>query len=288
LSKFKINKAIILAGGKGSRMLPWTSAVSKTMLPLIDKPVLHYVVDEIVRSGITKILIVVGHKGDQIIEYFEKNIATMNQCYKNFDVNLPDVEINFALQKEALGTGNAVMLASDWIDDDDVLVAVGDELFHNPYQQDNNKCGVTENLIAQMLNKYSKTGDSIIACKMLPKKDATRFGVIEYKMIGKEKTLCNIIEKPSEDKIDIPLVNVGRYIIKNSLLDFIEKTKFNSQKELALTDVLVNFAKEKNVFCYEHIGQHYDLGNKLEYAKTFVTFALSCSKIKNELNVIDF
>lgn len=249
--RFGLSKAIILAGGKGSRMLPWTSAVSKTMLPIIDKPVLHYVVEEILNAGIKDIMIVVGYKKDQIIEYFKQNRLS---------------NINFVVQKEQLGTGDALKCARDWINKDNVLVAVGDELY------DGTNCN-HKKIIPLLLDCYKHHNNTVIGCKMLSKKDATRFGVIQYKEYGKSKLLTNIIEKPKEEDIITPLVNVGRYVLKNEVLKYLDTTLLNSNNELALTDVIVEYSKNHNVICCEYKGPQYDVGSKSGYVSTFIQYA---------------
>lgn len=273
----KIHKGVILAGGLGTRFLPWTAGVSKTMLPLVDKPTIAFIVDEFIQSGIADILIVVGYEKDNIISYFKRNIDEINEQYANFCKvkHLPqnDITINFAVQKKQCGTANAILQAENFVTCDDFAVACGDEIFKS-------RSPITKQLISVFNRKHS----AVVACHLVSKIDATRFGVLEVEnQDGKLCTLKNIIEKPPIEKINIPLVNLGRYILPNSIFEYLHNLHPNASGEFALTDALVRMSQSAPVLCYNFIGTHYDIGNKVGYAKAFLDFALTHTKTKKEL-----
>jgi len=273
-----IKKGLILAGGLGTRFLPWTAGISKTMLPLIDKPTIAHIVREFILSGITNIMIIVGHGKDNIIKYFDYHLNDINKKYKNYcndkNINFTPISITFAIQKKLCGTANAVLQAERFIKSDDFVVACGDEIFLN-----------TPTVISQMLKIYKKFHYPVIASKKIAKKDATRFGVLETKLIAPKLGLLeNIIEKPPITQIGTPLVNLGRYILTNNIFDYLHDLKPNKNGEFALTDALLNMSYEEKVLCYNFIGSHYDIGNKTGYSKAFIDFALSHPQTKNDIN----
>lgn len=272
-----INKGIILAGGLGTRFLPWTASVSKTMLPILDKPTLHYIVEELIYSGITNILIIVGHSKDNIIKYFEYHKEDINENYKSYckanNIEYKTASINFAIQKKLCGTANAILQGERFIKNDDFIVACGDELFFNK-----------PSVISQMLSVYHKHLCPVIASKILTKKEATRFGVLQvshYK--SRLNVLSNIIEKPPIKEIKTPLVNLGRYILTNNIFEYIHTLKPNKNGEYALTDAITQMAEQEKVLCYNFKGTHYDIGNKVGYAKAFIDFTLSNPATKAEI-----
>ena len=273
-----IKKGLILAGGLGTRFLPWTAGASKTMLPLVDKPTIAHIVDEFILSGITNIMIIVGHSKDNIINYFNYHLPDINKSHneycKQHKLNFSPISISFIVQKKLCGTANAVLVAEKFIKADDFVVACGDEIFIN-----------TPTAITQMLNLYQKHHCPVIASRLLTKKEATRFGVLITKYITpKLSRLENINEKPPIEKIQSPLVNLGRYILTNNIFDYLHILQPNKNGEFALTDAIAKMAQEEQVLCYNFKGLHYDIGNKTGYSKAFIDFALSHPQTKNDIN----
>lgn len=273
-----INKGVILAGGYGKRFLPWTAGVSKTMLPIIDKPTVAYIVDDMLMSNITQICIIVGYRSDNIINYFKRNLPQIDVDYKNYCIQnnkkYDKIHISFIRQRKQKGTANALLCAKKFIKKDDFVVACGDEIFVGEVP-----------IFEQLLKIYRKNNNAVIASKFIKRSDATRFGVLEVDGIGyRVNRLKAIIEKPPIEKIKKPLVNLGRYVLPNIILKYLNRVKPNSSGEYALTDAIVNMAKESDVFCYNFKGKYYDIGNKIGYTQCVIDFALNSLITKEKIS----
>lgn len=275
MKNYSIRKAVILAGGKGTRFLPWTAGVSKTMLPLVDKPALHFIVEEMIASGIFDISIVLGSNKDSIIRYFESNRQLLEHnakimCHR-LDLAYETLKINFCVQKKLQGTADALLTVKPKFKNQNFVVACGDEIYDSKVP-----------VALQLVEQFQNHNCSIIASRRLPKSQATRFGVLQVeKNFGKLTKLKGIIEKPPIEKIDVPLVNLGRYVLNHCIFDEIAKLKPNNKNEYALTDAIQMQSQTQSVLCYEFDGEYFDMGNKNSYVQAFLHYARKHPEIQD-------
>lgn len=268
-----INYAVILSAGLGTRFLPYTKAVPKPMLPIIDTPALEFIIKEAQESGIKNIIVVVGHNGDTIKKHFSKtthlDLAKLSgEILEKLQFS-ENVDLQFTTQNLLNGTAGAILSARDLIEKNDFLVMNADELFikKHPFDKPASK---------QLIEVFERTGYNIVGSQRVSKEDASRLGVIEGKRID-EKTikLSKILEKPNIYDIKDPVVNLGRYVVKNDIFGYLENVQANKNGEFALTDALVNYAQNEPVLCYDFLATRYDLGNKLSFMKANFDLSLT-------------
>lgn len=272
--KKPIRKAIIPAAGFGTRFLPQTKAMPKEMLPIVDKPVIQYVVEELVESGITEIIIVTGWHKRAIEDHFDypnELIQTLKDQGKEKmieDVKRPAELANFVYirQKGPYGNGTPVLCAKDVIGDEPFVVIWGDEfIYSNPPRA------------KQCLDVFAKYGDPVISAIRVPKDDVSRYGIVETveveKHVGQIKRL---IEKPSIEEAPSNLAAHGCYVLTPDIFPILEHLKPGKSGEIWLTDAIRELMKTRPVYaCEVQNAKYYDTGNKLEYLKTVVEFALN-------------
>jgi UTP--glucose-1-phosphate uridylyltransferase len=269
----KIRKAVIPAAGFGTRFLPQTKAMPKEMLPIVDKPVIQYVVEELVASGITDIVIVTGWHKRSIEDHFDypyELIKTLEQQHK--DKLLEEVKhtaelANFIYirQKGPYGNGTPVLCAKPVIGDEPFVVIWGDEfIYADPPRA------------RQCFDVFEKYGDPVISAIRVPKNDVSRYGIVEVTEIEKNVgQIKRLIEKPSIDEAPSNLAAHGCYVLTPDIFPILENLKPGKSEEIWLTDAIRELMKTRPVYACEITnGKYYDTGNKLEYLKTVVEFAL--------------
>ncbi len=269
-----IRKAIIPAAGFGTRFLPQTKAMPKEMLPIVDKPVIQYVVEELVDSGITEVIIVTGWHKRAIEDHFDypnELIQTLKDQGKEklIDEVKRTAELaNFVYirQKGPYGNGTPVLCAKDVIGDEPFVVIWGDEFIYSKPPR-----------ARQCLDVFEKYGDPVISAIRVPKSDVSRYGIVETveveKNVGQIKRL---IEKPSIEEAPSNLAAHGCYVLTPDIFPILENLKPGKSGEIWLTDAIRELMKARPVYaCEIQNGKYYDTGNKLEYLKTVVEFALN-------------
>jgi UTP--glucose-1-phosphate uridylyltransferase len=277
----KIHKAVIPAAGFGTRFLPQTKAMPKEMLPIVDKPVIQYVVEELVASGITDIVIVTGWHKRSIEDHFDypyELIKTLELQKK--DKLLEEVKhtaelANFIYirQKGPYGNGTPVLCAKPVIGDEPFVVIWGDEfIYSNPPRA------------RQCIDVFEKYGDPVISAIRVPKGDVSRYGIVEVTdveaHVGQIKRL---IEKPAVEEAPSNLAAHGCYILTPDIFPILEHLKPGKSDEIWLTDAIRELMKMRPVYaCEIQNGKYYDTGNKLEYLKTVVEFALQHKDLNGE------
>ena len=267
-----INHAVILSAGLGTRFLPYTKAVPKPMLPIIDTPTLEYIIKEALECNIKNIIVVVGHNADVIKKHFSKNdYLDYSKITQDLNEKLcfsDNVKIEFVTQHILNGTASAILSAQESLKNNDFLVMNADELFikHHEYEKCPSK---------QLIEVFNNSGCNVIGAQRVSKADASKLGVIVGKTLDEKTTqLIKIIEKPNIVDIKDPLVNLGRYVVKNNIFEYLKNVKANKNGEFALTDALVDCAKHEQVLCYDFIGKRYDIGNKLSYMQAFFDISM--------------
>lgn len=275
-----IKKAIIPAAGLGTRFLPATKATPKEMLPIIDKPMIQYIVEEAIASGIEDILIVTGKNKRAIEDHFdhsfelESHLEEKQKLQELFDVRQSgNVEIHYIRQKEPKGLGHAVWCARKFIGDEPFAVLLGDDII------DAGTPG-----LKQLINQYDQTGASVVAVQEVPANETNRYGIIEYKeQQGKVYKVEGMIEKPQPGTTDSRMAIMGRYILTPEIFAILDQQKVGAGGEVQLTDAIEQLLHTQDVYGYAFEGQRYDVGEKLGFVKTTIDLALKRPDLKDDV-----
>ena len=270
----KIRKAVIPAAGFGTRFLPETKAMPKEMLPIVDKPTIQYIVEEIKASGIEQILIISGHAKRAIEDHFDSSPELEQHLYESGKMDLlkevrqvASVKIHYTRQQYMRGLGDAILCAKEFMDGEPFGVILGDDVVYN---------GSGEPALKQLISQYDKTGGTIIGCQLVRPEQGSSYGIINGTPTENPDLLKvkNMIEKPSIEEAPSRFAALGRYVITPEVFKILEQTKPGKGGEIQLTDALRVMAKNGNVYAYNFKGKRYDTGNKLGYLKATVEFAL--------------
>jgi UTP--glucose-1-phosphate uridylyltransferase len=266
-----VKKAVIPAAGLGTRFLPATKASPKEMLPIIDTPTIQYVVQEAVDSGIEDILIISGKGKRSIEDHFDRHPELEERLLEKEDkmydeiMHLSDMaNIHFIRQKEINGLGDAIYYARHHTGNQPFAVLLGDTII-------NSVIPVTQ----QLIDIYEQYQSTVIAVETVPHDKVSRYGIVGGDMLS--DTLMNLntlIEKPDTDKAPSNLAIAGRYILTPEIYTALEKTPPGKNNEVQLTDAMLNLLKSESMYAHTIEGKRYDIGNKLDFLKTNVEFAL--------------
>lgn len=267
-----VKKAVIPAAGFGTRFLPATKAQPKEMLPIIDTPTIQYVVQECVDSGIEDILIITGRGKRSIEDHFDRNLELESRIQEKEDEILYNqvrhiedmANIHFIRQKELNGLGDAIRYAKNHCGQEPFAVLLGDTIIDSVIP-------VTQ----QMIDTYEQYRQTVIAVETVPHDKVSRYGIVGGdKISGKLMQVNALVEKPDVDKSPSNLAIAGRYILTPEIFDAIDKTERGKGNEIQLTDALRLMMKHDNIVAVTIEGKRYDIGNKLDFLKTTVEFAL--------------
>lgn len=270
----KIRKAVIPAAGFGTRFLPQTKAMPKEMLPIVDKPVIQYVVEELVASGITDIVIVTGWHKRAIEDHFDypnELLQTLKEQGKDelaMEVKRTAELANFIYirQKGPYGNGTPVLCARNVIGDEPFVAIWGDEFIYAKPPR-----------AKQCIEVYERYGDPVISAIEVPKSDVSRYGIVDA--VNVEDNVWQIkklIEKPKKEEAPSNLAAHGCYVLTPDIFPILEKLGPGKSGEIWLTDAIKELMKSRPVYaCLVKNSRYYDTGNKLEYLKTVVEFALA-------------
>ena len=270
----KVRKAVIPAAGFGTRFLPETKAMPKEMLPLVDKPTIQYIVEEILDSGIEEILIISGHAKRAIEDHFDSSPELEQHLLKQGKLEqlkqirkISDVKIHYTRQAYQRGLGDAILCAKDFIDGEPFGVILGDDVVYT---------GTGEPALKQLMDQYDKTGGTVIGCQVVAPEKVSAYGIIDGKPTGDENLLQvkDMVEKPKLSEAPSRFAALGRYVITPEVFEILEETRPGKGGEIQLTDALRVMAHQGNVYAYNFQGKRYDTGDKLGYLKAVVEFAL--------------
>jgi UTP--glucose-1-phosphate uridylyltransferase len=277
-----IRKAVFPVAGLGTRFLPATKANPKEMLPIVDKPLIQYAVEEAVAAGITEMIFVTSSSKRAIEDHFDKNYELENELEKKGKKALLEVLKNivpagvscvYIRQPEALGLGHAVLCAKPVVGDEPFAVILADDLI------DGNGQGV----VGQMVDVYAQRQCSVLGVEEVPKSDTDKYGIVS--IIEEEGALAkisNIIEKPKPVQAPSNLAVVGRYILTPRIFDLLERTERGSGGEIQLTDAIANLLEYETVLAYRFQGKRYDCGSKLGYLQATVEYALKHKELSEK------
>jgi UTP--glucose-1-phosphate uridylyltransferase len=266
-----IKKAVIPAAGLGTRFLPVTKAQPKEMLPIIDTPTIQYVVQEAVDSGIEDILIISGKGKRSIEDHFDRNFELEAHLEHKEEAlyheirHLADMaNIHFIRQKEMNGLGDAIYYARHHTGNEPFAVLLGDTIIDSVIP-------VTQ----QLIDIYEQYHSTVVAVEEVPRDKVSRYGIVGGKAVSdKILELNNLVEKPPVDKAPSNLAIAGRYILTPEIYKAIEQTEKGKNNEIQLTDAFLHLLKRENIYSHTIEGTRYDIGNKLDFLKTTVEFAL--------------
>lgn len=277
----KVSKAVILAAGRGTRFLPYTKACPKEMLPVVDTPSLQLIVQEVVDAGINDVLIIISPDKKMIEKHFSvdkefENFLIFNGKHKDAKV-LNDIgkmaNVTFAYQQVANGSGNAVMLAKEFLNGEAGAVLNGDDLVYSQ-----------NSVTKQLADVYQKYGKTVIGVQKVEPKAISKYGSIQIDQRPDEKTffINRIVEKPPVIEAPSFYAALGRYIISPDFFDYLQKTPVSKNGELQFTDALNLQAMQTGICAYDFEGVRYDLGDKLGYLKAIVEYGLRDQNLGND------
>ncbi|MFC5407845.1 UTP--glucose-1-phosphate uridylyltransferase GalU [Larkinella bovis] len=267
-----IKKAVIPAAGLGTRFLPATKAQPKEMLPIIDTPTIQYVVQEAVDSGIEDILIITGKGKRSIEDHFDRNYELETRLEEKEDEalllemrRLSDMaDIHFVRQKELNGLGDAIYYARHHVGNEPFAVLLGDTIMDSVIP-------VTQ----QLIDTYDQYRGTVIAVEEVPSDKVNRYGIVGGSTLSDSiMELNTLVEKPAINAAPSNLAIAGRYILTPDIFAAIEQTPKGKNNEIQLTDAMLLLLKRENIYSHRIEGKRHDIGNKLDFLKTTVEFAL--------------
>ncbi|HYA23468.1 MAG TPA: UTP--glucose-1-phosphate uridylyltransferase GalU [Terriglobales bacterium] len=272
----RVRKAVFPAAGLGTRFLPATKAQPKEMLPLVDKPIIQYGVEEALASGCDQIIIVTGRGKQAIEDHFDVSyeLERMLQDRKKTDLleivrHISDlIHVAYVRQKEALGLGHAVLTARELVGNEPFAVLLADDVIDaNP------PC------LKQMIDVFEKMQCSVLATQIVEGKAISAYGVLDVTPVkgqfgGRLYEIRNMVEKPRLEEAPSNLAIIGRYILTPTVFDTLAETKSGAGGELQLTDGMRLLLKKEKMYAYVYEGKRHDTGDKLGFLKATVEFAL--------------
>lgn len=281
-----IRKAVIPVAGLGTRMLPATKAIPKEMLPIVDRPLIQYVVNECVAAGIKEIVLVTHSSKNAIENHFDTSFeleATLEARVKRKlldeiqHICPKDVTIMHVRQGEAKGLGHAILCAYPVIGDEPFAVVLPDVIL-DEYTADQH----TENLAA-MLVRYKLTGQSQVMVEPVPLADTDKYGIADCNQVmlqpGQSAAIVGLVEKPDIDEAPSNLAVVGRYVLSNHIWPLLKKTPQGAGNEIQLTDAIAMLIEQETVDAFHMTGLSHDCGNKLGYMKANIAYAMRHDEI---------
>ncbi len=279
-----IRKAVIPAAGYGTRFLPATKSQPKEMLPIVDTPVIQYVVEEAVAAGITDILMVIGKGKRAIEEHFDRNFQLENQLVNTGKTKeLEQVQkiseladIHFVWQKEQKGLGDAIYCARHHVGDEPFAVLLGDTLIGTP--------PAALPATGQLVQVYDRYHESVVLLEKVEPQRVSHYGVIDGKAIEDNLYLVNnFVEKPQPKDAPSNLVIASRYVFTPEIFSYISRTKPGKGGEIQLTDAMCSMVTDRAMYGKVLDGKRYDIGNKEGFIKTNIEFALQRDDTKDNI-----
>jgi len=273
----RVRKAVLPAAGLGTRFLPATKAQPKEMLPVVDKPLIQYVVEECVASGIDNIIIVTGRGKNAIEDHFDSSPELESFLESKGKSELAElvrdignmVHFSYTRQKEPLGLGHAVLVAKELVGNEPFAVLLGDVIIPGPHPA-----------TQQLIEIYEATGKGAIAVEEVPREKTGLYGIVDVEPAGANEPnkrlmkIRDLVEKPSPADAPSNLAVTGRYVLPPEVFECLERTTPGRGGEIQLTDALRLLAVESGLYAYVFEGKSYDAGDKLGFLKATVEIAI--------------
>ena len=277
----KVSKAVIPAAGLGTRFLPATRSIPKPMVPVLDRPAIHYTVEEAAQSGIEHVIFVLTHGQEAIGHYFDRlpelehalerrgDHAILSQMLEISEM----AEISYVYQKRQLGPGHAVLAARAAVGDAPFAVLLPDDLLWSD-----------EPTIGRMVELFSQHGSSIVAAREVPDEAVPSLGIIDERPISDDVSkILGMVEKPSLDKAPSNLAIIGRYVLTSEVFDALETVQPGARGEIQLTDGIAMLLPTQGVYAFRFPGVHFDVGTPLGLLKASVYAALRREDLAGDL-----
>ena len=281
----RVRKAVFPAAGLGTRFLPATKAMPKEMLPLVDKPIIQYGVEEALAAGCDQIVIVTGRGKTAIEDHFDVSYELEKMLEEKGKKELlaivhhisDMIHVAYVRQKEALGLGHAVLMARELIGDEPFAVLLADDVIDAAVP-----------CLKQMIDVFEETQSSVIAAQVVEGPAISSYGVLDAKPVdgrfqGRLFDISNMVEKPRREEAPSNLAIIGRYILTPRIWDALERTPLGTGGELQLTDAIRLLLQEEKVYGYCFEGKRHDTGDKAGFLKATVEFALKRPDLGDDL-----
>jgi UTP--glucose-1-phosphate uridylyltransferase len=272
----KVRRAVFPAAGLGTRFLPATKAQPKEMLPLVDRPIIQYAVEEAIASGLENLVIITGRGKNAIEDHFDISYELEKILEERGKPELLSrvravsemVHLAYVRQKQALGLGHAILLSRDLMNNEPFAVLLGDDVIVSEIP-----------CIGQMIDIYNRYETSVVAIMEVPASETRRYGIIKGRALpGTDERLFEIIdmvEKPRVEEAPSNLAIIGRYILTPAIFEMLQETGKGSGGEIQLTDGLRRLLAQEKVLAYRFQGKRHDTGDKLGFLQATVEFALA-------------
>lgn len=283
--RFQVRKAIIPAAGLGTRFLPATKAMPKEMLPIVDKPVIQYVVEEAVSAGLSDLLMITGRNKNALENHFdrvaelEQVLASKGDEKKLFSVRASNqlADIHYTRQGDPRGLGHAVLRAKSHVGENSFAVLLGDDIID-----------ARDSLLTQMLELHERTGDNVVALMEVPREQISLYGAASISEQNDDVVdIDDLVEKPEASAAPSNLAVIGRYVLRPEMFDLLEKTEPGRGGEIQLTDALQQAAKHPElaggVKGVIFRGRRYDTGDKLDFIRATLRIAIDREDIGDDL-----
>ena len=267
-----IKKAVIPAAGLGTRFLPVTKSVPKELLPILDRPMLQYVVEEAVEAGVEEIVIVTAPGKEGIASYFQPSGALERRLAESGAQDLLDkvvqasrlARVSFVIQEQALGLGHAVLTARDSVGDEPFVVILPDDIVHH-----------TPGVVSQLAAVFDHHQAGVVAVEPMPWETVHNYGIVDANKVGDGLHLVRgLVEKPSREVAPSNLSIVGRYILPPEIFDCLERTPPGAKGEIQLTDGMLLLLEQSELYACEFQGIRYDGGTPLGLLRASLEYAL--------------
>ncbi len=282
----KIRKAVFPVAGMGTRFLPATKANPKEMLPIVDKPLIQYAVEDAIAAGITQMVFVTSSTKRAIEDHFDSNFEMETLLASKGKTDLLEivrgvlpkgVTCAYVRQPEALGLGHAVLCAREVVGDEPFAVILADDLIDGA---DHGSC------LRQMVEQYEGCGHSVLGVEHVPPEETHRYGIVKTDApIGRSARLLGIVEKPAPSKAPSNLAVVGRYLLTPRIFELLATTERGAGGEIQLTDAIAKLLEEEPVLAYRFQGRRYDCGNKNGFLEATVEYGLKHPDVRDDFLV---
>ena len=277
-----IKTAVFPVAGLGTRFLPVTKAGPKEMLPIVDKPIIQYAVEEAIAAGIKQFVFVTSNGKRAIEDYFDSNYELESRLEERGkyealatvkNILPPDVSIVYVRQSAPLGLGHAVLCAKDVVGDQPFAVLLPDDIMH----------AEKEICMRSMVELFVKTKSSILAVQEIPNDKTDQYGIVSIKQENNFEEITSIVEKPAPKDAPTNLAVTGRYILTPQIFSLLEKTQRGVGGEIQLTDAIAELLKQESVYSYKFVGDRFDCGSRMGFLKATIAYALERDDLRDRL-----